>query len=182
MNSQPGILESKNMKELVDALLRPLIRRLKSSGVQPGQITVLAFLANLISLYFLFENHFYFVLFMLFNIFLDNLDGRLARATSTTSKFGDALDKFSDHSYGIFLFLKAGSELSNDIFYVGALLYALHMLLFNQAWKTVFNPNATILRITFVLKYYVPGAIIQSLYYAFAYFGTLLNYSFKKED
>ncbi|MBI4152465.1 CDP-alcohol phosphatidyltransferase family protein [Candidatus Woesearchaeota archaeon] len=94
-------------------------------------MTIFSFLAGLGTVYFLFQNHLYFILFGLLHLILDGIDGVIARA-SAASTFGKYLDHASDQLIGVLLILKI-AVVTQDYFvyiiagliFLGQLFYAL---------------------------------------------------------
>ncbi len=81
------------MRKLRSELFYPLAEQLRKLSITANQLTALSFLCGLISVYFLFRIHWLFIFFALLHLFLDGLDGVLARITETTER-----GKFFDHS------------------------------------------------------------------------------------
>ncbi|MBI2103313.1 CDP-alcohol phosphatidyltransferase family protein [Candidatus Woesearchaeota archaeon] len=86
-------------------------------------MTCLSFLAGLGAVYFLFQNHLYFILLGLLHLTLDGIDGIIARASAPTL-FGKYLDHFSDQMIGLLLILKIAFT-NNDyfIYIIAALVF-----------------------------------------------------------
>ncbi len=68
-------------------------------------MTSISFLVGLGAIYFLFQNHLYFILLGLLHLTLDGLDGVIARASKPTT-FGKYFDNASDQLIGVLLLLK----------------------------------------------------------------------------
>ncbi|MBS3170068.1 CDP-alcohol phosphatidyltransferase family protein [Candidatus Woesearchaeota archaeon] len=98
--------------------------------ISANVMTIFSFLAGLGTVYFLLQNHFYFILFSLLHLILDGIDGVIARA-STASTFGKYLDHASDQLIGVLLILKI-AVVTQDYFayiiagliFLGQLFYA----------------------------------------------------------
>jgi phosphatidylinositol phosphate synthase len=82
----------------VSKLLAPLGTRLARAGVTPDAITVLGTLGAVAGAVLLFTRGWFFVgtLVIWFFVMFDLLDGAVARARGTTSRFGAALDSICD--------------------------------------------------------------------------------------
>jgi len=75
----------------------PLGKALGKSGVTPNTLSILAALASVAAaLLYLRGTAFLAALVLLFSAFLDVLDGAVARATKTASRFGSVLDHVLD--------------------------------------------------------------------------------------
>ncbi len=94
------------MRKLRSELFYPLTEQLRKLSITANQLTALSFLCGLISVYFLFRIHWLFVLFALLHLFLDGLDGVLARITETTVR-GKFFDQISDRATIWLIMLKS---------------------------------------------------------------------------
>jgi len=94
------------MRKLRSEIFFPIAERLRKFSITANQLTALSFLCGLISVYFLFRIHWLFVLFALLHLFLDGLDGVLARITETTIR-GKFLDQISDRAIIWLVMLKS---------------------------------------------------------------------------
>ncbi len=104
--------------------LFPLANFLMKLGFTANLATLLSLLTGLTAVYFLFENHLFFVVFAALHLLLDAIDGVIARNTHT-SKFGKYLDHFSDR---VVLILAIGKTFYylNDYFVL--IILGLHLL------------------------------------------------------
>lgn len=75
----------------------PLVKLLFKIGIRPYFLTILNSVSGIISFYFLMKMQFLpFVLFFLLSIFMDSLDGLMARTVKKTSKLWGKLDLLID--------------------------------------------------------------------------------------
>lgn len=75
-------------------------------GLSPNQITFLSFLTSLASVFFIFFRNLPIGLLLLFlSLFLDAIDGTVARKYKLETKMGQWLDIISDRAAELFLFL-----------------------------------------------------------------------------
>ena len=89
-------------REVRDRLFNPLARKLVKIKVTANILTTLAFICGLSAAYFLFADYRLFVLFIILHLFLDGLDGVVARITKPTT-FGDYFDHITDQIVGLLL-------------------------------------------------------------------------------
>lgn len=94
------------IRKLRDELFYPLAEQLRKLSITANQLTALSFLCGLISVYFLFRIHWLFILFAFLHLFLDGLDGVLARITETTVR-GKFFDQISDRTTIWLIMLKS---------------------------------------------------------------------------
>ncbi|MBI1968447.1 CDP-alcohol phosphatidyltransferase family protein [Candidatus Woesearchaeota archaeon] len=93
-------------------IAEPLVR----AGIPASLLTLASFLLGLAAVFFLFQNHFLFVLFSIFHLLADALDGMVARVTKP-SHFGKYLDYASDQLIALLLLARIAGELQ-DFFVV----------------------------------------------------------------
>lgn len=75
------------------------------SNIKPNTISFISIFFLIISFPLIYyENYFYAFLFVFFNLFLDNIDGELARVTDQTSKLGEFLEKINSDIYYLCLY------------------------------------------------------------------------------
>lgn len=125
-----------NYPELMEAsrrfrskLLAPLGRFLLKLKITPNQLTFLSFLSGLAAAYFLFQNPFFFALFVLLHILIDNIDGVLARLTKPTL-FGDYFDHISDQLIAFLLLFKIYFYLKDYYVLIVLFLFVLTYLIY----------------------------------------------------
>ena len=86
-----------SLREKYESSMLPLGKALGKSGVTPNTLSILAALASVAAaLLYLRGTAFLAALVLLFSAFLDVLDGAVARATKTASRFGSVLDHVLD--------------------------------------------------------------------------------------
>ena len=84
-------------REKYENAMLPLGKALGKSGITPNTLSILAALVSVsAALLYLRGTAFLAALVLLFSAFLDVLDGAVARATKTTSRFGSVLDHVLD--------------------------------------------------------------------------------------
>lgn len=113
--------------------------------ISPNKITVFGYVFRLLSLIFLFENIWLTSLFLFISLYLDNLDGYLARQNNQTTATGSLLDHVGDFSWGWTMLIKAYFYYEQPFWLL--LVVCLHFLNFIFLAKTksfstssVFNP------------------------------------------
>jgi len=146
----------KSKDKYVVVLAKPLCKL----GVHPNQITALGFLWALLAVYFLFNNHFLFVLFSLFNFISDILDGTLARISKINNPSGKYLDAISDALFGVLLLIKAYLHYQNPLILIPLFLYLWEAKKIEN-WAPGFYPNIACTKIFFVFQLYTVGIIVQ---------------------
>ncbi len=114
--------------------LLPLGQFFLRCHISANVMTTFAFLVGLGAVYFLFQNHLFFILLGLLHLTLDGIDGVIARA-STPTLFGKHFDNASDQLIGILLLLKIAFVTQDYVVYliativfVGQLFYILSKL------------------------------------------------------
>jgi len=92
---------------LCDPISVPLARFIARSRIKlhPNYITALSIPFAFAAGYMFFKGELiYGAMFYFFNLFMDGLDGKLARATKTTSRFGAELDYYSDTANNLVMY------------------------------------------------------------------------------
>jgi phosphatidylglycerophosphate synthase len=74
--------------------------------VSPNMITFISLLCGIAAAYFLFQNYLLFFLFGLLHLFLDGLDGVVARKANKQTKLGIYLDLITDRLVNLALLIK----------------------------------------------------------------------------
>lgn len=81
-------------------------RGLASTGIHPNVITILTLFYNVAVAYLIYREKFFLSAWLLIgSLFLDGLDGAVARAQGKASKKGTLLDHFSDRVAEFFIFM-----------------------------------------------------------------------------
>ncbi len=84
-------------KPAVSVIFQPLTRKIADVGIKPNHLTALSILMGLGASYFILSgNILEGVVFLLISVFLDALDGALARNENLKSDFGGFLDSVMD--------------------------------------------------------------------------------------
>ena len=96
-----------DFKEKFDFLFRPLIVILKKLKIKPPYISVISFIFGITSVFFLYSNHILFLVFALMHLFLDKLDGALARYTQNVTESGRWFDYILDSLVLFFLLVRS---------------------------------------------------------------------------
>ncbi len=108
--------------------LAKIARALVKMGVQANHITFLSLISGIVSIYFLFNNYYLFVVFALFHLAFDGLDGVIARVTKPTAQ-GKYFDLISDSSVTFLALLKAAWYLQDIHAYIAAGLFLLALII-----------------------------------------------------
>lgn len=85
-------------RRLLQRLYLPLIRLLASAGVSPNAVSALGPILGLVFVYTIRCNARLSVLVWLFSLWVDGLDGTLARYSGRASDFGALVDQLADHT------------------------------------------------------------------------------------
>ena len=86
-----------------------VVRNLYSTPITPNQITVFSFIAGMLSMGFYVSGRsdslVWGGIFLYGKVFLDNIDGNLARVRGTSSRFGRFLDSLSDFLVTVMVYI-----------------------------------------------------------------------------
>ena len=86
-----------------------VVRNLYSTPITPNQITVFSFIAGMLSMGFYVSDRsdslVWGGIFLYGKVFLDNIDGNLARVRGTSSRFGRFLDSLSDFLVTVMVYI-----------------------------------------------------------------------------
>ncbi|MBT4935598.1 CDP-alcohol phosphatidyltransferase family protein [Candidatus Woesearchaeota archaeon] len=138
-------------------------KALAKVGFTANSITGLSLLFGIAAFFLFGYNHFLFVLAIIIHLLTDAVDGLVARATNTSSTFGDYFDHISDGFVGFLLLLKIAWVLNDYFAYIVAAIYFI-----NQATHFISKRQLpAIFTRTFVsigLLFYVPGIIGLTVY------------------
>lgn len=146
----------KNKDKYVIVLVKPLIK-LK---VHPNFLTIMGALSAILSVYFLFSNHFLFVLFLVINFLLDILDGTVARVGKYNNPYGKYIDAISDAVFGILILIKSYLYFQNELILIPLLVYLWEAFRIKN-WAPGFYPNIFWLKFFFIFKLFKFGIIFQ---------------------
>lgn len=139
---------------------------LLSLGITANRMTFFSLIAGIGAAYFLFSNHFLFVILALLHLLLDSLDGVVARLSKPTN-FGPYFDYGTDRLITFLALLKIAWFISSYA-YVAILLFLLTNIFYLTADRkapVLFTRTILIILLIFqlpVLAYLVTGII--SLY------------------
>ncbi|PIN87619.1 hypothetical protein COV12_02870 [Candidatus Woesearchaeota archaeon CG10_big_fil_rev_8_21_14_0_10_32_24] len=104
--------------------LGPISSFLLKIGLTPNMMTTFSLISGLLSVYFLFNNYLFFIIFGISHLIFDGLDGVLARQTKETMQ-GKYFDLITDNLIAILLLIKGGYYLNDFYPYIIAILYAI---------------------------------------------------------
>ena len=109
MNKLPLEARFFDLNEIWYFMNRWVVRQLYPTAVTPNQITVLSFLFGLASAWFYVSGQphalIFGAVFLYGKVFLDNVDGNLARVRGTTSRFGRFLDSLADFLVTVLVYI-----------------------------------------------------------------------------
>jgi phosphatidylglycerophosphate synthase len=109
MNKLPAGERFFDVNELWYCMNRWVVRLLYPTSVTPNQITFLSLLFGLASAGFYFSGIpdalVWGAIFLYVKVFLDNVDGNLARVRGTTSRFGRFLDSLTDFGVTVLVYI-----------------------------------------------------------------------------
>jgi len=175
-NSMRLIFSFNFWNKIRNVISKPVIKLLVMLNVHPNLITSLGLFTGIISVVFLFSNHFYFILFMITTLLLDGLDGTLAEASNKRTKLGSLYDKISDTIYGLLLIIKSYYFIEDPLLVTVSLSsYLGHIILAKKSWSTRLRPTTTFIKIFYALKIYNLGLLLQTFYAPFALMGYKLT-------
>lgn len=145
-------------------LFDPLAGFLIKLKITANHLTTLSLLAGIIALYFLFQAHFLFIIFILLHLFLDGLDGVVARLTKP-SPFGDYYDHIGDQALLFITLIKIYFFLQDYyILIIAALFLTAYSIHFSSQKK---YPALYVRTLSFLILLFTPlhPPIIATLIY-----------------
>ncbi len=150
---------------------------LRRLGITANHLTFLSLVFGILSLWFLFSDHLYFVIFGVIHLILDTFDGVLARATSST-RFGAYFDSSVDNGLVVLVLLKSFVVLGDWASAVAAALYGVHILFFFISRLRA--PALFVRTLSFLLLFFQLFAIVPLIAGGAAVIGLVLqlNYHF----
>jgi len=126
----------------------------------PNVLTTFSLVCGLLSVYFLFQNYIWFVLFGVLHLFFDAMDGVAARASKST-KFGDYYDHLTDSLITLCALFKIGMYLGDYYAYVvTAMVLVAQGTYYISKQKAPLLFTRTLTLIALIL--YAPGTILES--------------------
>lgn len=161
----------------------PIGRLLLRAKFKANQITFFSLVFGLASVYFLFKDHFFFIVFILLHLACDGLDGVVARLTKPTL-FGNYFDHITDQTVTFLIFLKIYFYLDDYYLIIFLSLFVLtYVLFFLSKFKApvIYIRSGTAIalilaplfpmKIILTISYLIAGAfIISSLIMQLRYF------------
>lgn len=160
--------------------LAPLVKPLHRIGITPNHLTFLSLLLGLASVWYLFQNHFYFVSFGVLHLIVDSFDGVLARATKSTL-FGKYFDAFSDNILVVLIMANSYAEFGNPIYAFVALLYSVMLCIyFASRLKAPVLFARTITFIGYSLQFFFLSGLIVGVMAAIAIVMQLYHFTLFK--
>ena len=100
-----------------DQKLKQVAKFFLKIGISANLMTAFSLVLGIAAVYFLFKQHYLFVIFALLHLLADGLDGVMAR-NSTTSKWGKYFDYFTDRLIELLILLKIGWFLQDYYVYI----------------------------------------------------------------
>ncbi|MDP3971131.1 MAG: CDP-alcohol phosphatidyltransferase family protein [bacterium] len=116
------------MRKYKDLIFQPFAKFCVVLKISPSAVTIAGFILGILSIWLLFINYWYFVLAMFLSLFLDGVDGALARHTNTVSKFGKTFDYYVDTILMILMFSALTFWLGEPLWIIGLDIYGLVFL------------------------------------------------------
>lgn len=148
-------------RKLKSLIIKPIVKVLVKTGISANMLTIIGLVCGIISFFFMFNDHFWFVVFLLLQTVFDILDGDVARATGKQDKFGYFLDKTADNICALLLIIKPYFYMDEPLALYAFVIYLGHLFLAGKSWDSFFIPGSTIMRVLFIFKFYKIGIIFQ---------------------
>ncbi|MDP3990614.1 MAG: CDP-alcohol phosphatidyltransferase family protein [archaeon] len=104
--------------------MKKVAHYLVKKGVTANMVTFASLFAGILAVYFLFQNHLLFFLFVLIHLFLDALDGVVARIKGATAE-GKSFDLLVDRLVNLGMLLKIASYSESSIASLAVLFFIL---------------------------------------------------------
>lgn len=123
-------------------------------------MTGFSFFCGVLAVIFLFQNHGLFLLFAIFHLVADALDGVIARVSKTTL-FGEYFDHICDSLIVFFILTKIGLYFHDYLAFIVAGLYFLYQTIYffsRCRAPIIYTRTLTLILLTF----YIPGIISLS--------------------
>lgn len=151
----------KNIRKKKDEPIKYIAIPLHKIGITPNMVSFFGFLCALFAVYFLFNNHFLFIIFYLLNFLSDFVDGTLARISKINNPKGPYIDAGIDAAFGIMLLIKAFFHFGHPLILIPLLIYVWEGRKLEN-WASGFYPNITWLKVAFVFKLFYFGLVLQT--------------------
>lgn len=152
--------------------LKFLLIPLKIFRIKPNHVTFLGFFSNMLAIYFVFKGIYYlFSTFFILGMFMDLLDGLLARHLKMETKLGKYLDFLADFSSRILILLSLYLKFPDVWFLITLVLYSFYVLVLTlhtlRGKKMIywFHFEFLILLFPFIGKEIIFPIIISEIFY-----------------
>jgi phosphatidylglycerophosphate synthase len=152
-------------------------------NISPNHISILCLIFGLVSVWFLFDNHYLFVLFMIIHLFFDKLDGVVARLTNKVTKRGEWIDYFIDQVVAIVLLAKAFFFLNPYLVVLTLLYFVIHhgVFVLTKNRKYLIGSRTT-LTICFIFTLFNLGLLISVISSFFGILGQIIMFLKRKKN
>jgi phosphatidylglycerophosphate synthase len=140
------------VKKTYDGIMRPIsdLFHLKF-GMQPNHVSVLGFLIGLVSVVLIFLTYWQLgLLVMCISLFLDGVDGNIARVYGLTSKTGEQLEIIFDRSLEALMFFALAYHFGLNYMIVVLTIYSI-LLMTSLRDKARFDPGLKRIALIFIL-------------------------------
>ncbi len=115
LDSKAGIIEKgRAYRDKIFNEPAKLLIRLK---ITPNLMTIISLILGITAVYFLFQNHYLFIIFGTLHLLADGFDGVMARLSKETL-FGKYFDNFTDRLIVVLVLLKLSLLLKDDYVYL----------------------------------------------------------------
>ncbi len=104
--------------------LEPLAKFFLKIHLTANRMTSIGLFFGFLSAYFLFENHYLFIIFGILHLFADAMDGIIARI-STPHKYGEYFDLISDRIVALLFLLKISFYLQDYYAYIVVIIFVI---------------------------------------------------------
>ncbi len=156
--------------------LEPLARFCYKIKITANRMTLIGLFFGILSAYYLFENHYLFIVFGILHLFSDAMDGTIARI-STPHKYGEYFDLISDRIVALLLLLKIAFYLQDYYAYIVVAIFVITQsvhLFTKLKYQAVYSRSLVLIVLMFnlpVLAYLTAGVIsVYSLVLQFSDF------------
>ena len=152
-------------------------------SITANQISVICLVLGLISVAFLFNNHYLFVIFMILHLFFDKLDGVVARLTNSVTKSGEWLDYYIDQFVAIILLGKSFFFLNPYLVVLTGSYFIVHhgVFILTKDRKFLIGSRTT-LTICFILTLFNLGLFISVISSFFGIVAQIIMFLKTKEN
>ncbi|MHA2157004.1 MAG: CDP-alcohol phosphatidyltransferase family protein [Candidatus Hodarchaeales archaeon] len=161
-----------SVKKTYDGIMRPIsdLFHLKFN-MSPNQVSILGFLIGLVSVALIFFTHWQLgLIIMCISLFLDGVDGNIARVYGLESKTGEHLEIIFDRSLEALLFFALAYNFGIDYKVVFLTIYSI-LLMTSLRDKAKFDPGLK--RVSLILLLVISYEMIISLIF-FTHIGAFI--------